>query len=422
MLVVCLVYVGVLSLPDFIAFGTQRLRVTKATLQNFIKNTLFFLMMFSVMVVLLEVVAAFVLKRYPDIEITRQYLRGQKQFQLDMNSVSQAYLLYIPTPNYVTPWNNIKQNNAEGYRGDSIPLQRSADSLRILFLGGSTTYGEGVTRPEDAFPAQVGKLLREDARFAGKRVEIINAGLRFGSTAEILTHYLLKFRYYRPDMVVINPGGNDPVSYLIHEYEPDYSNWRKSAPGLPPLKKHARWLLESRAVSIAVVLLFFPDYAIGQAFAHGGEATPALWFQPREKDRLHIDELAFHNNLASVIREIKNDGADVILVSYQGNPFDKDDQKTFRRLYDYEESVLGFLGKELSVPFAPFPLNQMPENLWVDSSHINEEGERRKARYVFDHIVDSLVLRVQRNAVPVLPDNGPILDLPPWSERYHPGQ
>jgi lysophospholipase L1-like esterase len=396
--------------------------VKKTIPLGFVRNTIFSLAMLALIGFSLETISAFVLKQYPDIETTRQYLLGEQQFQLEMNSVSQAYLLYIPAPNYVTPWNNVKQNNAEGYRGESIPLQRSPDSLRILFLGGSTTYGEGVPHPEDAFPAQVGKLLREDSRFAGKRIEIINAGLRFGSTAEILTHYLLKFRYYRPDMVVINPGGNDPVAYMIHEYEPDYSNWRKSAPGLPPLKKHARWILKSRALSIAVVLLFFPDYAIGQAFAHAGEATPAFWFHPREKERLHIDELAFHNNLVSVIREIKNDGADVFLVSYQGNPFDKDDQKTFRRLYDYEETVLGFIGKELSVPYAPFPLDQMPENLWVDASHINEEGERRKARYVFDRIVDSLASRAQHNTVPVLPENAPVLDLPTWSERYHPGQ
>ena len=389
---------------------------------SFIKKTMFSLMMLALIVILLEMLSAFVLKRYPDIETTRQYLRGEKQFQLDMNSVSQAYLLYIPAPNYVSPSNNIKQNNAEGYRGESIPLQRSPDSVRILFMGGSTTYGEGVAHPEDAFPAQVGKLLREDARFAGKRIEIINAGLRFGTTAEILTHYLLKFRYYRPDMVVINPGGNDPVSYLIHEYEPDYSNWRKVAPGLPPLKKHARWLLESKAMSIAVVLLFFPDYAVGQAFAHIGEATPAYWFKPREKDRLHIDELAFHNNLASVIREIKADGAEVFLVSYQGNPFDKDDQKTFRRLYDYEEMILGILGKELSVPYAPFPLDLMPADLWVDASHINEEGERRKARYVFDHIVGALDARSQSKMAPVSSDAAPVLELPPWDERFHPGR
>lgn len=394
--------------------------MTSAYGGSFSKKIIFFLIMLMSIVIVIEAVAAFILKQNPDIETTRKYLRGEQQMQLDMNSVSQAYLLYIPAPNYVTPTDNIKQNNAEGYRGEAVPLQRASNSLRILFMGGSTTYGEGVANPRDAFPAQVGSLLQKDVRFAGKKVEVINAGLRFGTTAEILTHYLLKFRYYRPDMVVINPGGNDPVAYVVHEYEPDYSNWRKSAPGLQPLKKHARWLLKSKALSVAVVLLFFPDFATGQAFSHGGEATPSLWFKSREKDRLHVDELAFYNNLTSVIREMKNDGVDVFLISYQGNPFDRDDQKTFRRLYDYEETVLGVIGQELAVPYAPFPLNQMPKDLWVDASHINKEGERRKAQYVFEHIVELLLSRVQRNDPPVLPSRAPTLDLPPWGERYHP--
>ncbi len=386
----------------------------------FIKNMLFAFILFAIVAASLELAATLILKRYPDIQSTRAYLSGEQQSQLDMNSVSQAYLLYVPAPNYVTPWDGVKQNNADGYRGDAVPLQRTANSLRVLFLGGSTTYGEGVSHPEEAFPAQVGKLLREDPRFAGQQVEIINAGLRFGTTAEILTHYLLKFRYYKPDMVVINPGGNDPVSYIVHEYEPDYSNWRKTAPGLQPLKNHARWLLKSRAASIAVVLLFFPDYATGQAFSHMGEATPAQWFQPREKDHLHIDELAFHNNLVSVIREIKNDGADVFLISYQGNPFDKDDQKTFRRLYDHEENVLRIIGEELSVPYAPFPLDKLPENLWVDASHINAEGERIKARYVFGHIADTLAAR--QPPKPVATPADAVLELPPWNERLHPAK
>ena len=78
------------------------------------------------------------------------------------------------------------------------------------------------------------------------------------------------------------------------------------------------------------------------------------------------------------------------------------------------------IGRELAVPYAPFPLDQMPANLWVDASHINAEGERKKAQYIFDHVVDSLVSRVQRNVQPVLPNQAPTLDLPPWNERYHP--
>ncbi|MEZ5539793.1 MAG: hypothetical protein R3E63_07565 [Pseudomonadales bacterium] len=127
--------------------------------------------MLLLVIIALEVIAAFVLNRNPSIETTRQYLRGEQQMQLDMNSVPQAYLLYIPAPNYVTPVDNIKQNNADGYRGEAIPLQRSLDSLRILFMGGSTTYGEGVAHPEEAFLLKWGNYCKK------MRVFLVN-GLR----------------------------------------------------------------------------------------------------------------------------------------------------------------------------------------------------------------------------------------------------
>ena len=88
--------------------------VTSTSGGSFSKKIIFFLIMLMLVVIVIEVVATFILRTNPDIETTRKYLRGEQQMQLDMNSVSQAYLLYIPAPNYVTPMDNIRQNNAEG--------------------------------------------------------------------------------------------------------------------------------------------------------------------------------------------------------------------------------------------------------------------------------------------------------------------
>lgn len=337
----------------------------------------------------LEFAGGVLLHKYPALQKSREQLQGKLKAETDVNATPQAYLLYIPTPGFSTK--NFQQNNAQGYRGDAVALTRSPDSIRILFLGGSTTYGEGVENPADTYPAQIGKLLQQDARFTGKKIEIINAGLRWGTTAEILTHYLLKFRYYHPDLVVINPGGNDPVAYTTPDYQPDYSNWRKSPQSITALRPYARWLLQSRFASAVIVMLFFPDIAEGTTFVHNGESTPAKWFQPRTPSKLESNELAFYNNLTTVVREIHHDGAEVFLLSYQGNPYDTGDQEMWRKYYDYEESTLAQIGQDLHVAYAPYPLSLMPENLWVDPSHINAEGERRKAGYVYPYIAPLLL-------------------------------
>jgi lysophospholipase L1-like esterase len=316
-------------------------------------------------------------------------LQGKLKAETDVNATPQAYLLYIPTPGFSSK--NFLQNNTQGYRGEAVSLARKPDTLRILFLGGSTTYGEGVENPADTYPAQLGNLLRQDVRFAGKQIEIINAGLRWGTTAEILTHYLLKFRYYHPDLVVINPGGNDPVAYTTPAYQPDYSNWRKSPQAISALRPYARWLLQSRFASAVIVMLFFPDIAEGTTFVHNGDDTPTRWFEPKTRGQLQLDELAFYNNLSTIVREIQHDGANVFLLSYQGNPYDTGDQEMWRKYYDYEESALAQISQDLHVAYAPFPLSLMPENLWVDPSHINAEGEHRKAAYIFPYVVPLLL-------------------------------
>lgn len=378
-----------------------------------LKSFLFTLLAIGIVVGVLEGLAGVVLAKLPAIGKTRELLLGQALAQTDVNATPQAYLLYVPTPGFAS--HGVQQNNTQAYRGEAVPVRRTPDTLRVLCLGGSTTYGEGVDDPAATYPAQLAALLQRDPALAGRRVEMINAGLRWGTTAEILTHYLLKFRYYRPDLVVINPGGNDPVAYATPGYQPDYSHWRKPPRTVASLPPQSRWLLQSRLASIAVVLLFYPDVAEGSTFVHAGEATPAWWFTARQPGRLQLDEQAFYNNLSTVVREIRRDGAQVLLLSYQGNPFDSGDQETWRRYYDHEERVLQRVAQEQGVPFAPFPLADMPAALWVDPSHINEQGELVKATYVYRQLAPGLaglLATAQQRPAPTEDASGLALDLP----------
>ncbi len=378
------------------------------------RESIFHIVAILLIAVLLEFIGYWILAAYPALEKTRELLQGKIQPEIDVNATPQPYLLYIPTPNFSA--HGVQQNNSQGYRGSAVPLVRTPDSLRVLFLGGSTTYGEGVEYPEDSYPAQLGQLLQRDPNFSGKNIEIINAGLRYGTTAEILTHYLLKYRYYKPDLVIINPGGNDPVAYVTKFYQPDYSNWRKTPQLVTELQPRTRWFLQSKFISAFVVLMFFPDVAEGTTFVHRGESTPARWFHSRVPGKLQLDEVAFYNNLSATVREIQHDGAKVFLLSYQGNPFDSGDQQGWRKYYDFEETILQKIGIDLHVAYAAYPLSLMPEPLWVDASHVNKEGEAIKAGYVYEKIkpmLHDLVLSIskpqssklqlkQGNSIPVL--------------------
>ena len=79
----------------------------------------------------------------------------------------------------------------------------SGTPIKIVMLGDSLTEGYGLDE-EEAFPALVEKLLREE----GKNVQVINAGISGSTTASGLSRlkWMMKSK---PDWLVLALGAND---------------------------------------------------------------------------------------------------------------------------------------------------------------------------------------------------------------------
>jgi lysophospholipase L1-like esterase len=133
-------------------------------------------------------------------------------------------------------------------------------------MGGSTTYGEGSAKANETYPAYLETLLANDLPTGWKGIEVINAGIPYGTTAEILTQYQFKFHYYRPDLVILNPGGNDAVGLVLPHYHPDYSHWRKAMQAPQPLQPAGRALLHSRLVSALLIPLLYGAHPASDSF------------------------------------------------------------------------------------------------------------------------------------------------------------
>ena len=173
---------------------------------------------------------------------------------------AHPYLNYFPTPGFSI--DGVQQHNIQGYRGPAVNVYRPENAVRILFLGGSTTYSYGVNNPDSTLPEQVRSFLplKCPDRY-DQRLEVINAGLPGGTSAELLTHYLFKYRYYNPDIVVIHTGGNDAIGNALGSpYQPDLSHFRKTFVNPDPPPKVVRWLLYSRTMSVFIIKLFYPEY------------------------------------------------------------------------------------------------------------------------------------------------------------------
>lgn len=96
--------------------------------------------------------------------------------------------------------------NSLGLRGPLPPVEKGEGVYRVVCLGDSFTFGEGVKEP-DTWPRQLERLLA--ARMPVRRVEVINAGVQAYDTKDAAALYLLKLAAYRPDAVILGFCLND---------------------------------------------------------------------------------------------------------------------------------------------------------------------------------------------------------------------
>ena len=113
--------------------------------------------------------------------------------------------------------------NDLGFRGPAMDIRKRAGTLRVVCLGGSTTY---CIRNDWEFSYP--KLLGDElvARL-GPRVEVINAGLVSATTAESAHRLIGKILPLDPDLVIIYHAVNDLAPRVLDDPAADYSGFRR---------------------------------------------------------------------------------------------------------------------------------------------------------------------------------------------------
>jgi lysophospholipase L1-like esterase len=329
------------------------------------------------------------------------------------NTLGRPYLLYVPAPNFRDA-DGVVQHNAHAYRGDAVPLARTPGVARILFLGGSTTYGSGVARPEQTYPAQLGEMIQSELPGDWTAVEIVNGGLPYGASSEILTHYLFKYHYYKPDVVVINSGGNDAQPNLRTHYQPDYSHWRQNVRELKPLPEYGRWMMKSQLTSFILIHAFhYETLNAGADFnrrwkSRDEPAPRGAWYPACAPDdngeQLIPDEhLAFRHNIHSAIRAIQADGARVVLVPFRPNPYSQFYKDKYFPQFARHEAILRELATRWETGFSPFPAAVISEENWVDFCHLNAAGCKQKAAHIAPAVRQQLTMAAAAAAEPPPP-------------------
>lgn len=97
--------------------------------------------------------------------------------------------------------------NAAGYRGRELAPVKPAGGFRVACLGGSTTFGFGVSLDDRTYPSVLEELLRAAA--PGRPVEVLNAGVPRWSMRTSLDNFAARLAPLDFDVVVLKEALND---------------------------------------------------------------------------------------------------------------------------------------------------------------------------------------------------------------------
>ncbi len=136
------------------------------------------------------------------------------------------------------------RTNSLGFRGPEFEPEKAPATVRVVTLGGSSTFGFH-NEDDETYPYYLQRLFDEAA---GPRVEVINAGFPYYTTASIRSLFESEIVDYGPDAITLYSAYND-------------ASWPLS---LHPLLRTLFWIQQHSSIYLVVKETIFPDIRVYQ--------------------------------------------------------------------------------------------------------------------------------------------------------------
>ncbi len=208
----------------------------------------------------------------------------------------------------------------------SLDLNADRDKVRILVLGGSTTYGSNLARHQ-AYPAVLEKILNE--RYSSESVVVFNAGVPWHTSMHSLLRYVAVYSGWKPDIVIVMHAFNDIFQtsegrLTSGHFREDYGHF--FGPFGPRVNPRDHFFERSKS------LLFDNWFSRTWYSDIFPQSVPA---QRREVDLCRALP-SFRRQIMELAKRAHDDGADVVLLT-QPNIYREDMTQSERDslFYDY---------------------------------------------------------------------------------------
>lgn len=301
----------------------------------------------------------------------------------------RTYGLYWQAENYSV--NGFKQTDSNGFRWKGYDVSKEKSTTRILAYGGSTTFSNYfLPNPKDSWPYILESKINADKNL--KKVEVINAGLNYGMTSEILCHFIFEGSTFKPDILILHGPGNDMLPISSGDSTLDYRLTRR--------------LRSTNARKFEKNILKFSG-TLRMLYVIWLRGNDSIQLEPQEFDEisvqndrlLSIEPIAFKNNVSTLVdiclqRNIKLVLIDFILAPEESLKKLKPGISTgmmvitekmngfFAQLASsYENQIIHIASTEFS----------LDEKFFGDTCHLFKDGEISKAETIYNKFRHFLV-------------------------------
>jgi lysophospholipase L1-like esterase len=295
------------------------------------------------------------------------------------------YFNYVFDGDYRYP-DGFRPYNSRGFRAPEW-RKKPSGTVRLVAVGGSTTYGIFSRDGGDVWPARLERALNAAG---GPAVEVVNLGVTAYTSFEMLGVMAMAVPELEPDIVLINAGVNDAFAACYpDEGGEDNTRFRYAwkVRRIPGFAKAG--MRKSYTLRVAGLLaMSLDDYLPGDMM--NAMQYPPPGDEESGRNAASASGRYFRRNLQTVVVLTKNIGAVPVLFTQPLNPDWETVATPFYRASVGSQKrineIIRDVGRDSGAAVIDLYAGMRERELFVDAVHANLRGEERQTRLIVPEV------------------------------------
>lgn len=295
------------------------------------------------------------------------------------------YFNYVGNPDYRDAAGR-RVHHTMGIRATSADTSRAApaETVRIVALGGSTTYGIFAEDPAMIWPELVGRHIAQ----SGLDVEVINAGLPNYTTFEMIGFAAMWLPELDADIVLLHTGFNDAFAVGFEDEGGADNRHFRHAWSHRPLPRPVRI-----AMRRSYLLRALGTGWLQRSGHQVGDQTPAIQYPipPDDEVRRNVAVATgryFRRNLETLILLCRRAGSEPVLVNMPINPrFEETGHVYYEPVSEAvirNNGIMAEAAARHGLTLVDLYSRMRDPELYIDAAHVHPDGMVEKARLIYE--------------------------------------